>query len=128
MSLRSEIIKVINQVLAGSKKITELTEVVSTTDDDYIEIVQSGANVKVKKSNLVTGGGGGAEHWRGGYDASGNTYPTTGGSTGGAPQEGDIYYLTVGGTLNGDVWNAGTLLIALTDSPGQTNANWLIKA
>jgi hypothetical protein len=61
MSLRSEIIKVINQVLAGSKKITELTEVVSTTDDDYIEIVQSGTNVKVKKSNLVTG----AAEWGG---------------------------------------------------------------
>lgn len=59
MSLRSEIVRIVNELLAGSKKISELDEVVSATNDDLIEIVQAGVNVKIKKSNLVTGGGGG---------------------------------------------------------------------
>lgn len=56
MSDRSTIIKIINQILSGSKKITELTEIVSATNDDWVEIVQAGVNYKIKKSNLVVGG------------------------------------------------------------------------
>lgn len=61
-------------------------------------------------------------HWRGAWDASGGTFPTTGGSgTGGAIQNGDTWHLSPGGILNGDVWNDGTLIIKIT-------GGWLIKA
>lgn len=60
MSLRSEVIKIFNQVIAGSKKISALPELVAPGDNDFIEIVQDGVNYKIRKSNLVVGGGGGS--------------------------------------------------------------------
>lgn len=57
MSDRSTIIKLINQILTNSKRISELDEITTPTNNDLIEIVQAGVNYKIKKSNLVTGGG-----------------------------------------------------------------------
>jgi len=76
-----------------------------------------------------SGGGGTVDHWRG-SQAIADAYPAagTGSGTAGAIQAGDTYYLTVSSTLGGDLWNAGTLLIALTNAPGTTDANWLKKA
>lgn len=62
---------------------------------------------------------------RGNYDASGNVYPSTGGSgTAGAIKKGDVWYISVQGTLGGTVHLVGSSIRALVDAPGQTAANW----
>lgn len=64
--------------------------------------------------------------FRGGWDASGGLYPTTGGSGGaGAVAAGDWWYITVAGTLNTKPVNVGDQIFALVATPGQTDANWL---
>jgi len=63
--------------------------------------------------------------YRGGYDASVNTYPTTGGSgSAGAVLKGDMYVISVGGTLSGVAIQVGDMIIATVDTPGQTAGNW----
>lgn len=65
--------------------------------------------------------------YRGSYDASGNTFPTTGGSgTAGAILKGDFWIISVGGTLGTTVVYPGDMVIALQDTPGQTASNWNI--
>lgn len=62
---------------------------------------------------------------RGSYDASTNLFPATGGSgSGGTIMKGDIWYVSVAGTLAGKTVNIGDSFRALTDSPGQTVVNW----
>lgn len=64
---------------------------------------------------------------RGNYDASSNLFPSTGGSgTAGAILKGDIWYISVAGTLGGAAVKVGDSLRALTDSPGQTAGNWSV--
>lgn len=65
---------------------------------------------------------------RGNYDASGNAYPSSGGSgTAGAILKGDIWTISVAGTLpTGRVVEIGDTVRALVDSPGSTEANWAI--
>jgi len=64
---------------------------------------------------------------RGSYDASGNTFPAAGGSgTAGAILKGDLWYISVGGTLGGTAVTAGDTVRALVDTPGQTAGNWNI--
>jgi len=64
---------------------------------------------------------------RGNYDASGNTFPASGGSgSGGAIKTGDMWYVSVGGTLGGKAVTAGAWVRSLTDAPGQTAGNWAI--
>jgi hypothetical protein len=62
---------------------------------------------------------------RGNYDASVNTFPTTGGSgAAGAVLKGDVWRITVAGTLGGIAYKIGDTIRALVDAPGQTAANW----
>lgn len=58
------------------------------------------------------------------YDASGDSYPATGGTgTGGTILKGNIFITNGAGTE--DPFNIpGSWLIALVDSPGSTSANW----
>ena len=64
---------------------------------------------------------------RGSYNASVNTFPTTGGSgTAGAVVKGDLWYISVAGTLGGQAVAVGDSFRALVDTPGQTLANWSI--
>lgn len=65
---------------------------------------------------------------RGNYDASGGAYPSSGGSgTAGAIMKGDIWTISVGGTLpTGVVVAAGDTVRALIDTPGNTQANWSV--
>jgi hypothetical protein len=65
---------------------------------------------------------------RGSFDASGGSYPSTGGSgTSGAIKKGDIWTVSVAGTLpTGQVVEVGDVVRALVDTPGQTQANWSI--
>lgn len=64
---------------------------------------------------------------RGNYDASSNLFPSSGGSgTAGAILKGDLWTISVAGTLGGVAVTAGDVLRALTDSPGQTSSNWAV--
>lgn len=64
---------------------------------------------------------------RGSYDASGNTFPSTNGSgVAGAIMKGDIWYISVAGTLGGVAVTSGDSVRALVNSPGQTASNWSI--
>lgn len=66
---------------------------------------------------------------RGNYDASGNVFPSSGGSgTAGAVLKGDIWTVSVAGTLGGTVVALGDTVRALVDTPGQTASNWAIAA
>jgi hypothetical protein len=62
---------------------------------------------------------------RAAYDASVNTYPITGGSgAAGAILKGDLFPISVAGTLGGEAVQIGDSIYALTDAPGQTDGNW----
>lgn len=62
---------------------------------------------------------------RGSYDASTNLYPSTGGSgTAGAILKGNLWSVSVAGTLGGVVVGVGDWIRALVDSPGQASSNW----
>lgn len=64
---------------------------------------------------------------RGNYNASVNTFPAGGGSgTAGAVLKGDLWTVSVAGTLGGNAVTVGDVVRALTDTPGQTSANWAI--
>ncbi len=64
---------------------------------------------------------------RGNYDASGNVFPSSGGSgSAGAIKKGDIWTISVAGTLGGHAVTAGDTVRALIDTPGSTDANWAI--
>lgn len=65
---------------------------------------------------------------RGTFDASVNAYPSSGGSgTAGAILKGDIWTISVAGTLpTGQVVEIGDTVRALIDTPGNTQANWAI--
>lgn len=65
---------------------------------------------------------------RGNFDASVNAYPSSGGSgTAGAIMKGDIWTISVTGTLpTGLVVEVGDTVRALVDSPGNTQSNWAI--
>ncbi|OQY03180.1 MAG: hypothetical protein B6I20_05530, partial [Bacteroidetes bacterium 4572_117] len=63
--------------------------------------------------------------YRGAYDASGDAFPSSGGSgDGGAVLKGDMWVVSVAGTLGGNNIQVGDFVIAETDTPGQTAANW----
>ena len=83
----------------------------------------SQANAEAYADSIVTG------LWddRGNYNASGNTFPASGGSgTSGVILKGDIWTISVAGTLGGTAVNIGDTVRALTNTPGQTAGNWAI--
>lgn len=65
---------------------------------------------------------------RGNYDASGNVFPSSGGSgAAGAIKKGDIWFISVAGTLGTKDVEVGDQLRALVDTPGSTAGNWAIS-
>lgn len=65
---------------------------------------------------------------RGNYDASGNVFPSSGGSgTVGAIVKGDIWTISVAGILGGTAVRIGDTVRAKVDSPGSTAGNWAIQ-
>lgn len=64
--------------------------------------------------------------FRGTFDASGGAYPSSGGSgTAGAILKADTWIISVAGTLpTGQAVQAGDLIFAIIDTPGNTQANW----
>lgn len=64
---------------------------------------------------------------RGNYDASGNVFPSTGGSgTAGAILKGDVWTVSVVGTLGGAAVDVGDTVRAVVDSPGNVAGDWAI--
>lgn len=62
---------------------------------------------------------------RGSYNASSNSFPTSGGSgTAGAILKGDMWFVSVAGTLGSVFCQVGTSIRALVDTPAQTAGNW----
>jgi len=89
-----------------------------TVNDTLYPSVQA---VKTYADGLVTG----LLDYRGGYDASGNVFPSSGGSgTAGAIMKGDMWVISVAGVLGGTAIQVGDSIIANVDTPGQTDANW----
>jgi hypothetical protein len=65
---------------------------------------------------------------RGNFDASANTFPSSGGSgSAGAILKGDLWIISVAGTLGGVAVAVGDQVRALVDTPGQTASNWAIS-
>lgn len=92
---------------------------------DWI-IIGSGLSYSPSTKTL-TASGSGNDHWRGDYDASSDLFPSSGGSGSlGAIEAGDMWNVTVAGTLGGESANVTSILVALTPTPGQTAANWRI--
>jgi hypothetical protein len=64
---------------------------------------------------------------RGSFDASGNVFPSSGGSgTAGVILKGDLWFISVAGILGGVAVTAGDSVRALVDTPGQTAGNWSV--
>lgn len=64
---------------------------------------------------------------RGNHDASSNTFPSSGGSgTAGAILKGDLWTISVAGTLGGVAVTIGDVIRAKVDAPGSTSSNWVI--
>lgn len=93
-----------------------------TTDFDAAGAADDAYTAAVAHANSIVVG-----LWddRGSYDASGNVYPSSGGSgTAGAILKGDIWRISVAGTLGGTAVVAGDTVRALQDTPAQMDANW----
>jgi hypothetical protein len=64
---------------------------------------------------------------RGSYDASTNTFPAAGGSgAGGAILKGDVWTVSVVGTLGGAAVDIGDTVRAVVDNPGNVSGYWAI--
>ncbi len=94
-------------------------------DRSYAASVATDAEVAAKNyADLLVAS---ALRLRGGYDASGNAWPTTGGTgTAGAIKTGNLWFVSVPGTLGGKNVVVGDSFFAVSDAPGQTSANWCV--
>lgn len=104
-----------------SNKSTDIS--LGTSDTLY----SSQKAVKTYVDNSISSATVGLIDDRGNYDASTNLYPATGGSgTAGAVLKGDMWTVSVAGTLGGVSVTAGDLVRALVDTPAQTSSNWAV--
>lgn len=106
MSLRSEIIKVINEILSNSKKISDLEAVPSIDGAESMEVVKNGVNYKVTVSQIATGGATAFGEWN---------FATSGTNPGDFPTDQTKIYIV----LDDSVYPSGTW-IGYTSSTGWT--------
>lgn len=92
---------------------------------------QAGSDSSTKIANMaavqaaIAAGVVGLLKYRGTYNASGNAFPSTGGSgAAGAIKQGDFWIVSTGGTLGGQAVTTDDLVIAKVDTPGSTAGNW----
>lgn len=79
-------------------------------------------NIQAQIDAIISG-----TSFRGGYDASSNLFPSTGGSgPSGAVEAGNNWAITAEGTLGGTFVIIGTTITALINSPGQIASNWSV--
>lgn len=130
MSLRSEVVRIVNELLGNGKKISQLPDASSLSGSEYFEVAQLGESRKVLASAII--GGGAIVYFRGAYDASGDAYPATGGNgPAGTPAAGDEWYVSVSGDIDVEGLGVitvypGALLKSLITTPGQTPSNWKV--
>jgi hypothetical protein len=90
----------------------------------------SGVEQQVASTDYVNSTVEGLWDDRGNFDASVDTYPSTGGSgIAGAVKKGDVWTISIVAT-SGDLLNysIGSTVRALTDSPAQTASNWALSS
>ena len=141
MVLYNGILKIVNKDIAVGAGVTllDLDDVVSwnnvtltgnvniptPTDGDNSTLAASTAFVTTAVSNAISAIPSSVSI-RGSYNASGNAFPSSGGSGSvGAIKKGDLWTISVAGTLGGTAIKIGDTILALSDSPGQTAGNWL---
>lgn len=116
--------------VATAKTNLALNNVDNTSDANKpVSTAQAAANASALSTAKAYADGLVVGLWddRGSYNAITNTYPTTGGSgTSGAVIKGDIWTVSVAGTLGGKSVTIGDTVRALSDSPAQITANWSI--
>lgn len=106
MSLRSEIIKVINEIFSGSRKISDLDAAGTLNDADLLEVVQGGVNKKATVSQISTGSFSALDDWN---------FATSGPSPGDFPTDQTKIYIVT----DDSVYPSGTW-IGYTSSTGWT--------
>jgi hypothetical protein len=114
-----------NQFMDDTAEVVEgLEEVLDPQIPGRLAAVE-GAIAELPTKTYVDGLVGGLLDDRGSHNASGNAFPASGGSgTAGAILKGDLWYISVGGTLGGVSVAVGSSIRALVDTPGQTAGNW----
>lgn len=104
----------------ANKKISDLPTGSAFMGASWVEGVEGGVNVKYSPAQV--------NPFRGDW-AGTNAFPTTGGRyTAGVPAQGDRWRLTAQLTIGSDIYDAGTIIEAAINTPGQTNANWIKHA
>ena len=99
---------------SSNKSQNVLLDSTSTTKYPSVSAIKSYAD------NLIVG----VLSYRGGYNASGNTFPTIGSATNGNVLAGNMWVISVSGTLGGQAVNVGDSIIAAVNLPGQVATNW----
>lgn len=118
------------KTFAQIKSLLSLNNVTNTADADKpVSTAQAAADTdtlnaaKAYADTLVVG----LIDDRGNYDASVNLFPSSGGSgSAGGVLKGDLWTISVAGTLGGISVQQGDLIRALIDTPGQTVGNWAV--
>lgn len=101
----------------------------SYLDTDITLVANSDAKIPSQKAikTYIDSALAGLLDYRGGYNASSNVFPSSGGSgTAGAVMKGDMWVISVAGTLGGSAVQVGDSIISNTDTPGQTGSSWNI--
>lgn len=115
--------KTVNTALGYTAENTSNKSIDGTLNANSDTLYPSQKAVKTYVDGSVTG----LLDDRGNYDASGNVFPSSGGSgTAGAILKGDLWYISVAGTLGGTSVVVGSSVRALVDTPAQTSTNWSI--
>lgn len=107
---------------SGIAKDSGVAVTISSSSNDNTHVMTSAA-----VQSALAGIAGSAMDFIGGYDASVNTFPTVGSGTAGAVEKGDVWSITVAGTLGGTAVLPLDTLLALVNLPGQTAGNWAIN-
>jgi hypothetical protein len=124
-SIGYKVDKVTGSSLVSDTEITRLANVI-TSNDVLVDAASITKHLSVKAAkDYMDSIAVGLLDYRGVFDASVNTYPTTGGSGAlGAILKGDMWIVSVGGTIDGVVVHPGNSIIASVDTPAQLTANW----
>lgn len=110
-------------------------EIVNDAFDSFDSIIKTNDNNRITGDNTTLASANsyadslvvGLWDDRGNYDASGNLFPSSGGSgVYGEVLKGDIWTISVAGTLGGAAVNIGDTVRALVDAPDQVSSNWAL--
>lgn len=121
----------LNSIIQILSNITFLDEGVSlgnASEVNFTGVAVVATKVGNRIDVLITGGAQGAVILIGDYDASTNLFPASPLGTGssGNIAKGNMWDISVAGTLGGEGLSPGSSIMAKIDNPGQTLANWRI--